>query len=46
MILSTNEHIAYIILILILLIAFVIKYLCVYVFKCDEEYNKRNIYNV
>ena len=43
--LSFNDNILNILIILILLIVILIKYLCVYIFKCDKQYDKKNIYN-
>ena len=43
--LTFNDNLLYILIIFILLIAILIKYLCIYIFKCDKEYNKKNIYN-
>jgi hypothetical protein len=43
--LTFNDNVLYILIILILLTAILIKYLCVYTFKCDKQYNKKNIYN-
>lgn len=36
--LSTSDNILYFIIIMILMIAIFIKYLCVYVYKCDKKY--------
>lgn len=41
-----NNHIVYLILISIFLVAIILKYLCVYVFKCDPKLKDKNIYIV
>ena len=43
--LTFNDNLLYILIIFILLIAILIKYLCIYIFKCDKEYNKKNKFN-
>ena len=43
---SLYDNVLYLVLILIFIIAIIIKYLCLYVYKCDKEYNKKNIHNV
>ena len=41
-----NNNILYLILISIFVIAIILKYMCVYVFKCDPKLKTKNIYIV
>ena len=43
--LTTNDHLLYLILILILFISVVIKVLCLYVYKCEESDIVNTYYN-
>jgi hypothetical protein len=43
--LTRNDHILYLILILILFISVVIKVLCMYVYKCEESDVVNQFYN-
>lgn len=40
------NNILYWILISIFLVAIIVKYLCMYVYKCDQQFKHRNIYTV
>ncbi len=42
--LTRNDHILYILLILILFVSVVIKVLCMFVYKCEEPYIVNNYY--
>jgi len=41
-----SNNILYLILISIFLVAIIIKYLCMYVYKCDQNFKQGNIYIV